>query len=262
VGSGALSAFWSIGFRRLGSASGKIVVMLHAYVDESYVKNGVYFVGALVVDPVQLWPLQIGMESILWRANKQHGVPLDAEFHGRDLFQRSGEWECLREKAATAHAIYRNALRFVPKVAGRVTIRGVDAARFNAASKLEIPEHSTAFIMVLERINRFAEREGRTVKVFADRVNDEADQERRIQMYRSLDPIELGYRRPFLNNIENPINWVDSREHHALQALDLSLFIYRRNHAHTEKHDRVEAAVSKMYAELAPALVGCGTYPP
>lgn len=237
-------------------------LMLHAYVDESYVKDGVYFVGAMVIDESQLWALRSGMESILWRANKQHGVPLDIEFHGRDLFQRSGEWDCLREKAATAHAIYRHALQHVPRVQGRVTIRGVDVPRYNAAHPNPLGAHTTALIMVLEAINRYAVRRGQMVRVFADEVDDHADQDRRIQLYRSLDPGELGYKRPFLSHIVSPIDWVDSRDHHALQALDLSLFIYRRNHAHLETHRRVEKAVKKMYSELAPSLVGCGTYPP
>lgn len=236
--------------------------MLHAYIDESYVKDGVYFVGALVLDESKLWALRTGLESILWRAHKQHGVPLDIEFHGRDLFQRSGEWSCLREKADTAHAIYRHALKAVGGVQSRVTIRGIDVPRYHAAHSSPISPHTMALLMTLEMINHYAERRGEMVQVYADVVDDSADHDRRVQMYRSLEPEGLGYKRGYLSHIVSPIDWVDSRDHPSLQALDLSLFIYRRNHAHVETHARVEKAVGRMYEELSSSLVGCGVYPP
>ncbi len=205
---------------------------------------------------VYLWQLQLGLEKVLWQASRNHGIPNDLELHGQQLFQRSGEWKCLRDlgrgrDAQVATAIYRQALGVIAKSGGHVFARGIDQPALRAQYIRPGDPHELALSFVLERVEKHLRRAGKRSLVIADQLPDSARQNERVSRYANAAVLGNG---TVLRSVDFPIDWQDSRGHHGLQAIDLCTYVIKRTASVRTEDRRAERALSALSSAMAPAV--------
>lgn len=230
--------------------------MLHAYIDESYLAGNVHLIGALVLEPQQVDRLKIEFEQIIWKTNRAHSsVPLGIELHGQNLFQRTEEWACLRDKAKVAHAVYRTALHRIHQVGGAWFIGGVRRIeRLQDRYVDPWPPHQIALQYALELVHEYAVEKGERVQIVADQVPDQAHHEARIGAFQNIGQTP-GWKKASLASLEMPFQWENSRDHSGLQAADLLTYVYLRKRFVKNEHPSVVSAVQRLRDTAAPMLV-------
>ncbi|MFF2632903.1 DUF3800 domain-containing protein [Microbacterium sp. NPDC058021] len=238
--------------------------MLFAYIDESYIEGKVHLVGALVLDARQVDRIRLALDDVLWKTNRAHPeVPLTAEFHGQNLFQRSEEWSCLRNKQAVAFALYRRAIAQIANVGGAWFIGGV--SRVDRLAKRYVdpwPPHEISLQYALELVDQYAAERGSRVTIIADQVPDQAHHEARVQQWQDVGRTP-GWKALALDRIERPFDWVDSREHRPLQASDMLTYIYlRKRYGFASAHPRTVAEVERIRNLAIPCLKGQHVWTP
>jgi hypothetical protein len=234
--------------------------MLHAYIDESYSESGFYYVGVLVVDPQAGSLIRTAFDGIARRVAKDHGVPDDAELHGHALFHGRDDWTALKGKPKVAIGVYRAALRAIHESGGHLFFHGLDTVRQRAKYINPYPPHVVALQFALEEVHTFAAKQGRRVRVFADQVPDQEHHEARISGYQKVGSI--GYKKSFLESIDFPFEWCDSRQHRNLQAVDMATFICRRSSTHEETSALGKRAMDQCVNEMQPAVRHWRTWTP
>jgi hypothetical protein len=243
--------------------------MLYAYVDESYIEGEVYLVGALVLTRNQVDAVTFGLEEVLWRTNQSHPeIPLDIEFHGQQLFQRSGVWNVLRlqaddgrraDRPALGYSIYRRAIGKIARTGGKWFIAGVRrpdriATRYPSDPW---PPHALALQFCLERVSEYAASIGERVCVIADNVQNQALHEARMRVFQDRGHT-MGWMPRDLNHIDPGFQWVDSRDHRPLQACDMLTYVYLRKRFVTDTHHRPKAEIVRLRDIAVQILQGTG----
>ncbi len=237
--------------------------MLFAYLDESYMTGQVHLVGAYVVTQEELHRATMALDDVLWKTSKIHPeVQTGAELHGQQLFQRSGDWSCLRAKPAVALAMYRRSLLALSKSGGKWFVGGVRRIdRLQVRYSKPWPPHQIALQYVLEMVDEYASGLGETVRVIADHVDDEAHHQARINQFQ-LDGRTPGWRSRDLRTIDPEFRWEDSRSHRGLQAADLLTYVYLRKMYAAEPHPRTVAEIAKLADTARPLLHASNVWTP
>lgn len=227
-------------------------MVLNAYIDESYVANGNYYVGVLLVDPNASSHIRNGLDSLAKFAAARHGIPDTCEFHGHSLFQMQDDWSALRNKPNTAASLYNAALKVIASSNGLLFFHGVDTAKLRLAYQKPHDPHIIALQYVLERVQEYAVKHDVRINVIADQVHDQYHHEQRIKLFQQVGT--MGYKRSKLERINLPFDWSDSRSHRNLQAIDLAVFIHRRKFAHVETNQLSAQAVAKLNSTIDPII--------
>jgi hypothetical protein len=235
-------------------------MLLDAYFDESYVENGNYYVGALVVDPVQSRFIKTQLDSLAEYLSNTHGVSNACEFHGHALFQLKDEWQLLQGKRNTAKAVYKSVLKSIAGSGGLLFFHGIDTVLQKKTYPKIFDPHIVAMQCVLEAIQGYAEKHDVRINVIADQVKDQHDHDRRIKQFQSIGTI--GYKRTTLDRINLPFLWADSKQHRNLQAIDMCVFMHRRKFAHKETNELSRKAVVELRNVIEPAVQHQGLWTP
>lgn len=221
------------------SFTGKIAHMHYAFIDESESPHdsdnperfgyGVYYIGCLLADEKQISRIQQGFDEIRLSASQRFGVPDDAEFHGRCMFQYEDDWSVMRGKHRASIGIYRQLMRVVAGSGALICIHGVHERQLQARyGKFAHEPHTLALQYCLERVNYHAESHGiEEIEVIADRVSDATVHEGMMRRYK-LRGFTEGYVASDLAHIKFPFHWEDSRHSAGLQAIDTVLYILGR----------------------------------
>lgn len=245
---------------RLASRMG---YMLYACIDESYLAGNVYIIGALVLTQRQVDVVTTGLDDVIWKTNKKHSeVELNAEFHGQQLFQRDGDWKCLREKVSVAYGMYRNAVSKIAMSEGKWFIGGVRRID-RLADRYEDPwpPHQIALQYALEKVHEYAHKVGERVTVIADRVPDQDHHEARIKAFK-VGGKTPGWRASTLASLDLPFEWADSRDHRGLQAADMLTYIYLRKRFDADEHARSRVETERIAEIARPILAGQHVWTP
>ncbi|MCX6501975.1 MAG: DUF3800 domain-containing protein [Microbacterium sp.] len=229
---------------------------MYAFVDESYITGSVHLIGALVLDTRQVDRLRMSLDEVIWKTNRSHPeVPLTAELHGQNLFQRSEEWKCLRQKTDVAFAVYRRALHHVAQAQGAWFVGGVRRIdRLEGRYVEPWPPHQIALQYTLEMVDEYADALDQQVTVIADQVQDQAHHEARMRQFHANGGTP-GWKPRTLSRITFPIDWVDSRTHRCLQASDMLTFLYLRKRF-VPNNERLAHQAAKMSDIVRPILRG------
>ncbi|WP_374946519.1 DUF3800 domain-containing protein [Agreia sp.] len=222
--------------------------MLYAFIDESYTDER-YYVAAFVIDEADFAKLTNAIKSSAQYA-EGFGVTPGTEMHAYEMMSGRGGWEPLRGKTRAALAIYRNALKLIADLPGRMFIRGVDVTRLNARYSYPYPPHRICLQHVLEDVDEYAGRLGKQVVVIADEVQDQDAHAARAELYQTIGT--GGYKSSRLSNISMPITFGSSAESPGLQTADLIVYLYRRLDAHVERDVRAKQAVERLWEILKP----------
>lgn len=226
--------------------------MLHAAIDESYQKDYVYIMSAIVATTSQLARLERALDDVIWKTHKAHGADPGIELHGQQLFQRTGEWDFLRGKPQAAHSIYRGALHAIAQSGVRIFIRGVRTDRLLARYSSPHPPHAVVMQHLLERLNDYASAQGERLTIVADEVEDQAHHEARMRQFQEAGT--PGWRSSKLECVQMPFRWAASHKERGLQAADLVAFLYHRRRFHQETDLRVAAALQRVRDEIYPSF--------
>ncbi|PPH22738.1 DUF3800 domain-containing protein [Rathayibacter toxicus] len=212
--------------------------------DESYSQD-FYFIGAAVTT----------QENYVLREQiaADHGVPSNVEFHGHELMGGAGEWSPLRGKHREATGIYAAALRIAQEADVRYLFRGVDVKRLNARYRYPDQPHKVVLQHLLERVNDYRRDlfpfDTEDAIVVADEIATQEEHRSQFENYRSLGT--PGYRSSRLDLISSPIQFASSKNTPGLQAVDLAVYLHRRQHTITESHPKSAASMAKLSSLIA-----------
>lgn len=227
-------------------------MILDAYIDESYVANGNYYIGVLLVDKAASTFIKSGLDSLAAYVSARHSVPEDCEFHGHSLFQMQDDWLAYRGRPNTAVSVYSSALKVIASSGGSLFFHGIDTEMQRKTYSNPFNPHIVALQYVLERVHDFAVTNDARVNVIADHVPDHHHHEQRIKLFQQIGT--MGYRKSRLERINIPFMWSDSKHHRNLQAVDLAVFIHRRRFAHTETSELGDKTVKKLHETIRPVI--------
>lgn len=227
------------------------------FIDESY-NADFMFVACAVATEDQWADLASEFATIRSDNSRIHGVARDAEFHGHELMGGSGDWQTLRGKHREATGIYVRCLSAMSSAGVRVIVRGIDVGRLNARYRYPRPPYGLALQYTLERLNEHMMRRcgAEQVCVTADEVHTRADHLLEFTGYQVVGT--PGYRASNLARVDS-LKFGDSRLVDGLQAVDLAVYLYRRNHAIENEgeleHPRASSARRRLYSILSPMLL-------
>lgn len=237
--------------------------MLEVYIDESYREGDVYLVGGIVVDRFQRDAIDFALDEVVRKNAKTNSAfPLDVEFHGQSLFQRSSEWSFLRDRHRLAYGIYRRALFRGVQSNCKWFIAGVRRPdRLQSRYVNPWPPHAIALQYVLELIDEYAEQQNQEVKIIADTVQNQHLHESRMLLFKERG-VTPGWKPRSLANINPDFMWVDSREHRSLQLADMLNYVYFRKRFSVNPHKRTVIEVQKLREIAFPALAKAHIWTP
>lgn len=227
-----------------------MVVMLFAFIDESYTQER-YYVAAVVVDADDISKIAAGVSRAAEYA-MGFGVELGTEFHAHSIMSGRDGWEPVQGKPRAAIAVLRRLLQELTEQPADVYIEGVDVPRLNARYRYPDPPHLVALRHVLEDIQQAATKRDESVVVICDEVTDQESHRKKFGEYQMIGT--PGFRSTTLSRIEQ-FMFADSRQSPGLQMADAVAYLYRRRDAHLEASDRTKRAVDDLWGVLRPRVV-------
>lgn len=241
--------------------------MYYAFIDESESPHdsveperfgyGVYYIGCLLVDDDQLERIQHGLDEVRASASARFGVPADAEFHGRCMFQYEDDWEVMKGKHRASIGVYRQLMRVIAESGALICVRGIQESQLKTRyGRYAHEPHTVALQYCLERVNYYAESCGiEEIEVIADKVSDPTVHEGMMRRYKWRGFTE-GYVASDLAHIRFPFRWEDSRHFAGLQAIDTALYMINRaariDRSHLE--NRGDREVLKTVQIILPSM--------
>ncbi|MEV4212535.1 DUF3800 domain-containing protein [Micromonospora sp. NPDC049662] len=224
-------------------------LVLLAYVDESFTDSW-YWIGALVVPERVAIPLTTALDSVMADAAKVHGVPVDAELHGYDMFHGRRAWQAVPPRVRIA--IYNAALKAIGAHDVTIILRGVD--RHGLRQRYPHPKapHEVVLSHLLERVDAYAAKEEQLALVIADEVDNPARHRADLTRYR-VDGTG-GYRSRQINRIVDTLHFAASHSSRLVQAVDLITFLHRRMATVAEADQRATAASARMWSWVEPLV--------
>ncbi|KAA0917009.1 DUF3800 domain-containing protein [Dietzia sp. ANT_WB102] len=223
------------------------------FIDESY-RDGHYYVGAVVCADENLKALTESFSALRDECRSKYGIEeaWSVEFHAHDMMQGRKDWAPIRRQTSEAVWVYREALRALVASGSLVFIEGVDVDRLNARYSSPHAPYEVALRHLLERINERCKPAAKTTTVLCDMIDRREEFREAIKGYSRVGT--PGYRPSKLECIDQPIQFVDSRDHDGVQAADLSVYLYRRDREETESHPKARKATRRLMNVMRPAL--------
>ncbi|AGL15780.1 DUF3800 domain-containing protein [Actinoplanes sp. N902-109] len=223
--------------------------MLLAYLDESFSKDW-YFMAALLCDDAGARRIGSGLDSVVAKAVRNHGVPPDAELHGYELFQGYGWWRGVPPRVRIS--VYDQAFQVIADHATAVLLRGMDCAGQRRRYAQPVPPHSLVLGHLLERVDDFCRATDEHVLTIADEVGEQAKHREDLVRYRQHGT--SGYRARKLTRIIDTLYFAPSNASRLIQAIDMVVFLYRRIECHTENDPRAKRANDVLWQRIEPLV--------
>jgi hypothetical protein len=219
--------------------------MLHAFVDESERDDTHYFLGALVVDDVQLIGLRTALENVLNKHSVTFPQLAGAELHGSTMMRaEDAPWRSVPLRAR--FRIFEEVMQAVADSGAKLYIEGVDIRRQIARGYPNVtPARELAFSHLFERINECCTWAEPRVRVIADEHHTADISRSNFNRYQAGGT--YGYRSSRLRNIDPQIDFIASHTDRALQAADLVTYLYNRVWTVSESDMRAHRQKQKMW---------------
>jgi len=240
--------------------------VLLTYVDESYTKDQ-YYIAAVLVPDGEAIPLTDALDKVVESAAKKFpdaGLSREAELHGYDIFQGSGDWAPLKRMLRARIGVYTDALQAIADRDVRIIIRGVHCQRLRQRYTRPAHPHSVVLTHLLERIDECAEKHSERALVIADEPGQHDQQlEYRtdLRLYQSHGT--WGYRSRKIERIVDTLHFAPSVASRLVQAADLVAFMYRRIKTSSAGTDpRSVRANAKLWSLLAGRIEHCSRWDP
>lgn len=243
------------------SPPGYVDGVFFAYVDESYT-NERYYIAAAVGDEAAWSCVSQKLEEIRGRTHREHGTPLNIEFHADELMNGRKDWAPLRGKHREAGGIYAAVLGAASSCGVRFVLRGLDIPRLHA--RYAYPDHPHSIVLghTLERLHERTRdyHSGELVAVVADEIATQAQHLAQFEGYQKWGT--PGYRKSTLSTIVAPITFAPSESADGLQIADFGAYLHRRRSTHTEKHPQARRAMARLSSILGEMTVHEHTWHP
>lgn len=202
---------------------------LRLFVDESYHKDHYYIAGILADDRAES-ELNRRLNGFAASLAEELGLESLPEFHAHELMNAQGDWISLEKDASKRIAILRRLAIEVAESGALAIVEGVDVDRLNARYKYPDSPYEIALRHMLERVDDRCNRRGNDCQVYADMIDRKEDFVEAIAGYTRVGT--PGYRSSKLTRIEQPINYIDSKDNYGIQAADLVAYVVRRDREH------------------------------
>lgn len=235
--------------------------VLYAYLDESYTDER-YYIAAAVGDASAWESVSERLAVIRERNHREHGLPLDIEFHADELMNGRKLWAPLKGKHREAAGIYAAVLDTVFSCGIEFILRGLDIQRLRARYSYPDQPHAIVLGHLLERVNERARdyRFGDRVVVVADEIATQAQHLTQFEGYQRWGT--PGYRSSTLPLIESPITFASSHTVDGLQIADFGVYLHRRRATHVETHPQARRTVARLAEKLDAVVVHNHTWNP
>lgn len=222
------------------------------FTDESYVKNGIYFVAASVVRKDVSPALAKDMRELL-EGLSIHGMSVDAEFHGYEMFHGEGDWAPLFDKPRLRIYAFRQLLQIMATHNVDVFIQGVNENALNIKyGHAAFHPHEVSMHNLLCRLDEDLRPREHKILVVADKIHEQDAREARMADFQKYGT--MGWNSCKLARISFPFIWADSKAHHELQIADVALFIHQRKVNVQQGDFRAWQEVDRLHDLLRPRL--------
>jgi hypothetical protein len=222
------------------------------FTDESYVKNGIYFVAASVVRKAKSPELAKDMRELLEELSI-HGMSVDAEFHGYEMFHGEGDWAPLFKKPRLRIHAFRRLFQIMATHNVDVFIQGVHEGALNIKyGQAAFHPHEVSMHNLLCRLDEDLRPREHQIVVVADKIHEQDAREARMANFQKYGT--MGWNACKLARISFPFVWADSKSHHELQIADVALFIHQRKVNVRQGDARAMEEVDRLHDLLRPRL--------
>lgn len=221
------------------------------YIDESYGADH-YYVSGLLMDEEVRQDVRSRLGGLSERIAEEYGLESPPELHAHAIMQGCEEWTFLQGDVGARIAILRRGLIEVANAKPVIVTEGVDVERLNARYRYPDSPYEVTLRHMLERVNDRCERFGNECAVYADMISRSNDFIEAIDGYTHTGT--PGYRSSKLQTIEQPINYLDSKDERAIQAADLVAYITRRVREETGGSKKSVRAAKRLYGILEPVV--------
>lgn len=220
--------------------------MLLAYLDESYSKPEVYWLGAALVPERAVDVLGHEYRRIPATIPRDLGVPPDAELHGYDLYGGEGAFASIKHLPSVITKTYRKALRALAEAGPELLFAGVDWC--TAAPRASVEAHRLyVFSKLLPAIEARCEALDERCVVLADREETTAeDVLAALHAHRSQCHTD-GHECRILEAV-----FVDSHHCAGVQAADLATYVFQRRASGRETDARGRVALEGFWSICSP----------
>lgn len=218
-----------------------------AYIDESY-NASTYWFGAVLVPESADAAMQRTMLAAPSRY-AAYGVPDDAELHGYDLWNATGDWSGLSKEPRLREHAMRVALRAAVDAQASLLFVGVDRrddpkldtlTEARAATVAQLLAGLEAHSLTSgERCLLIFDEETSTTKELISAVHSH----HRTELVAGRDP----------RIVEAPI-CTPSRSAPGVQVADIAVYLHRRAHAGPENDPRAQETRDRLLGVIAPAI--------
>ncbi|KIK89177.1 hypothetical protein OC70_01925 [Micrococcus luteus] len=224
------------------------------YLDESeQQQDGVYYVGALVVDADQVRAIDRGLDELHGQLKADHPdqVPDELEFHGHAMFQGEEGWSAM-DPGTRAWASQR-AVDVICSHALWFGFQGVDTERLHHRPGWEDQEpYLVVSGQLLNRIHRRSRLVSGGLMVIAD--DHHLREDSRLSYRRMRSASVRGLTDGKLNHLLDTIYFGPSNRSRLLQAVDvLTYFEQRRRHV-KERHPMAKRRMNNIGKSLDSVL--------
>lgn len=216
--------------------------MLYAFTDESYSYRR-YFQAAYIVDEIQLPKIEEAHGELL-RYLEALGVRGNFEFHGHAIMNAKDSWKALKGRLDLKIKIFRFFVEQVKAIDGALLIEGLEVMSFDGNQGNSSSPHLESSKNLLRAIDRFAEKHGRDIYIYSDKVSKE--ERRRIR----FDTLNHNNLYPRIKSV----NFVESSDFPGIQIADMCIYLYRRLVDHQEVNRRTMHLVEELWESLAPLV--------
>ncbi len=227
--------------------------VLYAFIDESERDDSFYFLGALVLDQLQLQNLTFTLDSIMETVAADFNfVASTQELHGSEIMRAAeSPWRHLPFKYR--EMIFKKVLLAIGDSGARGYIEGIDIQKhLQKDYNIHYSPRELAFSYLLERINGTSTTADPKIKIFADNHHTAPQSRTNFELYQDYGT--FGYRSSKLASIMPKFDFIDSASSRALQAIDMATYIFNRLSTVQEKQPRTQKSKEEIWRLAEPAF--------
>lgn len=220
-----------------------------AYIDESQ-GDGYYWFLAAVVTPAVETQLRKAWVELTDDLRVKYGLTATPEIHAYDIFHGKGPWRGMHARQRVS--VFHRALGVIEAHKPKLVVVRIDEAGFYRRYWDVFSLRECALTLMFEQLDILAEEIGCRIELIVDEGEGQKAANDALGEYKLHGT--FGFRHSKLDNLVQPISFVDSSQTPLIQVADLILYVLRRFSVKGGKDKRELRELIRMRAKISPLI--------